>query len=227
MPTDHELVRWFSREPLNLAVVTGQVSQVVVVHADTPEALSACTKRLPYTPWQTRTARGFHLWYRHPGVHVPNWTGCVILRASVHVRGDGGFVIGAGSVHKTGAVYEFAGDWRALRDDLPRFWLGWVQRSPQRARAQRAPVPTMHGPVIEHARRYLAAIPKPEIGHGSDAATLSAACRLVRGFNLSASDAEALLCEWAGNRPGWTRDWIGRKVANAERYGTEPIGALR
>ena len=39
MPTDHELVRWFSREPLNLAVVTGQVSQVVVVDADTPEAL--------------------------------------------------------------------------------------------------------------------------------------------------------------------------------------------
>ena len=26
---------------------------------------------MKYTPWQTQTARGFHLWYRHPGVPVP------------------------------------------------------------------------------------------------------------------------------------------------------------
>ncbi len=81
--------------------------------------------------------------------------------------------------------------------------------------------------VIQRARRYLAAIPLPEIGAGSDSATLSAACRLVRGFGLPSEDAEALLWEWAGGRPGWTREWIALKVAHAERYGTEPLGALR
>jgi hypothetical protein len=81
--------------------------------------------------------------------------------------------------------------------------------------------------VIDRARRYLAAIPAPEIGQGSDVATLSAACRLVRGFGLSPRDAEALLWDWAGSRPGWTRESIARKVAHAQRYGTEPIGALR
>jgi hypothetical protein len=83
------------------------------------------------------------------------------------------------------------------------------------------------GDVIDRARRYLLAVPRPEIGHGSDAATLYAACRLVRGFGLAPADAEALLWAWAGGRSGWTREWIARKVAHAERYGTEAIGALR
>jgi hypothetical protein len=81
--------------------------------------------------------------------------------------------------------------------------------------------------VVDRARRYLASIPRPEIGAGSDAATLYAACRLVRGFGLTEGDAGALLWEWAGGRPGWTHAWITRKVAHASRYGTEPIGALR
>lgn len=51
----------------------------------------------------------------------------------------------------------------------------------------------MTGGVVERARRYLAAIPQPEIGSGSDTATLYAACRLVRGFGLSPDAAEALL----------------------------------
>ncbi len=84
------------------------------------------------------------------------------------------------------------------------------------------------GDVTERARRYLASVPPPEIGQGSDAATLYAACRLVRGFGLSAGgEAEALLWAWCGNRTGWTREWVQRKVAHAERYGTEPVGALR
>jgi hypothetical protein len=49
----------------------------------------------------------------------------------------------------------------------------------------------------------------------------------VRGFDLSESDAVALLSDWAGGRPGWTREWIAAKVAHAIRYGTEPVGALR
>ena len=61
---------------------------------------------------------------------------------------------------------------------------------------------------------------------GSDADTLYAACRLVRGFALSLVDAEDLLWEWAGGRPGWTREWVAQKVAHAERYGTEAIGSL-
>src|SRR5437899_644039 len=72
LATDVELVMWFGVVSMNLAVVTGALSDVVVIDADSPAAVQWCGRRLPRTPWQTKTARGFHLWYRHPGVRVAN-----------------------------------------------------------------------------------------------------------------------------------------------------------
>ena len=226
LPTEQELGAWFGTEPTNLAIVTGAVSNVVVIDADSIEALQWATKHLPYTPWQTQTARGFHLFYRHPGVEVRNRARIETRdgRVAIDVRGDGGYVIAPGSVHANGAPYAFAGDW--TRDDVPRFWPGWLQR-PTRPSQTRPPGPPPTGDVVERARRYLAAIPPPTIGAGSDAQTLYAACRLARGFDLSAADAEDLLWAWAGGRPGWTRNWIAEKVTHALRYGSEPMGALR
>jgi hypothetical protein len=104
-------------------------------------------------------------------------------------------------------------------------WHAQNGRCNTRHRARRI-VPKATSLVVGRARAYLAAIPKPVIGQGSDAVTFYAACRLVRGFDLSAADAEALLWDWAGGRAGWTREWIAEKVDNAQ-YGTEPIGVLR
>jgi hypothetical protein len=225
-PTASEIDAWFGAAPMNLAVITGQVSGVVVVDADEPDALRWLVRRLPWTPWQTQTARGFHLWYRHPGVRVPNRarveTG--VGKLKIDVRGDGGYVIAPGSLHASGAAYLQAGDWSEPRTRVPVFWPGWLSRPtrPVAARTQRS----THREALARARAYLATIPKPEIGCGSDADTLYAACRLVRGFALSSVDAAELLWEWAGGRPGWTREWVAQKVARAERYGTEAIGSL-
>jgi hypothetical protein len=227
---DAELVAWFRTEQ-NLAIITGAVSNVVVVDGDSLDAVRAIVRRLPYTPWQTQTPRGYHFFYRHPGGHVANGArlnimGC--LNNSVDLRGDGGFVIAAGSVHKSGVGYVEAGDWSAPITSVPVFWRGWLARPTPRTTAR--PARDRHHDdrvVIERARRYLSTIPVPEIGRGSDTSTLYAACRLVRGFGLSGAEAEDLLWAWAGNRDGWTREWIARKVAHAERYGTEPLGALR
>jgi hypothetical protein len=227
LPTENELRAWF-RTPQNLAIITGAVSGVVVIDADDPIAVQWCIHRLPYTWWQTATARGFHLFYRHPGVPVRNRARLETGdgRLAIDVRGDGGYVIAPGSIHATGAAYTFAGNWTREREVLPRFWPGWLQR-PERRRPPQPDRARPTGNVIDRGRRYLAAIPAPQIGAGSDVAVLSAACRLVRGLALSETDATALLWEWAGGRPGWTRAWIADKVANAMRYGTEPIGCLR
>jgi hypothetical protein len=227
-PTDAELTFWFQPNmPMNVAIVTGAVSGVVAVDADNEEALRWCVARLPYTPWQTRTARGWHLFYRHPGIPIRNRARLESLmgRVAVDVRGDGGYVIAPGSVHASGALYQLAGDWSAPCETLPVFDPTWLSRArPELGRPLSPPRPA--GDSVERARRYLAAVARPEIGQGSDVATLYVACRLVRGFALSADQAEALLWEWAGDRPGWTQGWIARKVQNAKRYGTEPIGGL-
>src|SRR2546422_10445647 len=118
LASEAELVEWFSGALVNIAVVTGAISGVVVVDADSPDALRWCTRNLPYTAWQTKTSRGFHLWYRHPGVKVPNRAQLETRdgRLAIDVRGDGGFVIAPGSVHASGAPYVRAGDWSVSRD---------------------------------------------------------------------------------------------------------------
>jgi hypothetical protein len=226
-PNDREIRAWSATEQ-NVAIVTGAISGVVAIDADTPDACRWVTRNLPYTPWQTKTPRGFHLFYRHPGRPVPNRARIDTRdgRFALDVRGDGGFVIAPGSLHASGTTYQAAGDWTVPRERLPVFWEGWLA-PPERRAARTVQLTRPTGDVTNRARRYLASIPRPEIGQASDAATLYAACRLVRGFGLSAGEAEALLWDWAGNRAGWTHEWVQRKVAHAERYGTEPIGALR
>jgi hypothetical protein len=229
--TEADVVSMFPADtPMNIGIVTGSISGVVAVDVDSHEAKLFAAQRLPYTPWQTKTGKGYHLLYRAPDVRVPNRARIKTPsgRLALDVRGDGGFVIAPGSLHASGVVYREAGDWSVGREELPRFWPGWLERPKQPAPARLSRLQPADAPeVIERARRYLAAIPKPEIGSGSDADTLYAACRLVRGFDLSESDAVALLSDWAGGRPGWTREWIAAKVAHAIRYGTEPVGALR
>jgi hypothetical protein len=235
LPTAHEIAHWFDGAPMNLAIVTGAISGVVVVDADDLPALRWATKHLTYTPWQTQTSKGFHLYFRHPGVPVPNRARLNTAdgKLQLDVRGDGGYVIAPGSVHASGATYTFAGDWTEPRDRVPFFWLGLLARPqptprpPSRPRKTHTDEGFSGDSIVTRARAYLAAIPPPTIGGGSDAATLYAACKLVRGFALSAIDAEDLLWDWCGNRPGWTRDWVAEKIQHAERYGTEPIGALR
>lgn len=227
-PTEAQIRAWFSGTPMNLAIITGAVSGIIVVDPDSRDGLRWCVRHLPYTPWQVQTARGFHLYYRHPGVTVGNRsqinTGAG--RIDVDVRGDGGYVIGPGSMHASGHIYTAAGDW--TRDDVPRFWPGWIKRTERTrpALSVHSPHGRQTGDVIIRARRYLATIPRPEIGQGSDERTLYAACRLVRGFGLSDTAAEALIWEWAGGRPGWTREWVAAKVRHARRYGTEAVGRL-
>jgi len=146
-------------------------------------------------------------------------------KLALDVRGDGGYVIGPGSVHASGVDYEHAGDWREPIETLPVFDPSWLAAPARPPAVTHQPIrPT--GDAAERARRYLARVPKPEIGQGSDAATLYAAARLVRGFGLDVGTAVSLLDKWAGGRPGWDRDWLALKVANAAKFGTEPIGGL-
>ena len=226
--TEVELKKYFEHEQ-NVAIVTGAVSNVVVVDVDSTDALAWVRRNLPWTPWQTKTPRGFHLFYRHPGIKVSNRSHIETRdgRLDLDVRGDAGYVIAPGSVHATGTTYEQAGDWCVVRDQLPVFWVGWLRRPKQRTTTSVPRRERPSGDIIERARRYLKAIPPPEIGEGSDTATLSAACRVVRGFDLNEADAAAVIFDWCGNRPGWSFAYVQRKCHNAARYGTEPMGALR
>lgn len=91
-------------EGSNLAVVTGRVSGVVVVDCDSEAGVVAANRRgMPITPTAT-TGKGRHYFFTHPGQEVRN---AVRLDEDVDLRGDGGYVLVAPSVHPSGAEYRW------------------------------------------------------------------------------------------------------------------------
>lgn len=73
-------------------------------------------------------------------------------------------------------------------------------------------------PMLERARRYVAATPPAVQGQAGDAATFRLACRLVQRFGLSEDDAFLLLLAWnAPCRPPWTEQELKAKLRSALR----------
>ena len=198
---DH--ARWFGTpkgRERNVGIVTGQVSGIIAIDTDSPEAEAWAVEHLPKTPMMTKTAKGFHRFYRHPGGEIGNQVKVNTTdgRLSLDVKGDGGYVVAPGSRHASGCLYTATDKWPQTVDELPVF----DPRTLERPRQQPVPAPVMRehaearGSVIRRARAYLVAIPGAIEGQGGDTLTLSVACHLVRGFALAPAEALPLFLEW-------------------------------
>ena len=99
-----EQVEEWSRTDHNIGIVTGAISNLVVLDLDTPEAIQEANRqRVPDTKvvW---TGKGMHVYFLHPGGIIKNRTG---FWAGMDLRGDGGYVVGPGAIHSTGKIYEW------------------------------------------------------------------------------------------------------------------------
>jgi putative DNA primase/helicase len=103
-PTEAELGGWAKRPTLNGAIVCGAISMIIVLDTDSREAEAEVQRRgIPATV-MARTAKGRHIYFRHPGFEVKNF---VRKLPGCDLRGDGGYVVAPGSIHPTGAVYQW------------------------------------------------------------------------------------------------------------------------
>jgi hypothetical protein len=125
--TDEETIRaWWERNPrYNIGIATGAVSGIVVVDTDNPEAEEYVQLQGDTPTRQQTTAKGRHRLYRHPGTDTRNTTALHGV-AGLDVRGDGGYIVAAPSVHPSGVVYEWEND--ADLAPLP----AWVTRKRER-----------------------------------------------------------------------------------------------
>jgi hypothetical protein len=105
-PDDDEYILEHFDRNVNLGAITGAVSEIVVLDADSRVAwdalVAACGGSIPRTVI-TNTAKGRHVWFAHPGGEIRNTVrlGGVPLDA----RGDGGFVVVPPSIHPSGKPY--------------------------------------------------------------------------------------------------------------------------
>lgn len=100
---------WAEHPDANIAIATGPISGVFVLDVDGEkgsEALASLQKTWgPLPPsWRCLTGRGEHIYFRWPeGRNARNSAGR--LGEWLDTRGDGGYVVGPGSIHETGKVY--------------------------------------------------------------------------------------------------------------------------
>jgi hypothetical protein len=106
-PSEEEIERWWSLYPdANIAVVTGEISNLVVVDVDNESALNYYWEHYPRTSVHSKTARGFHFLYRHPGAGKAVQNGQNVT-VGIDIRGDGGYIAVYPSIHATGVQYEW------------------------------------------------------------------------------------------------------------------------
>jgi putative DNA primase/helicase len=111
------LHEWWKRWPAaNIGLVTGIASGLVVLDVDPRHGGDASLAQLeqvhgtlPDTPEVLTGGGGRHLFFKHPGRIVRNDAGKK-LGPGLDIRGDGGYVVAAGSFHPTGRVYEWVNE---------------------------------------------------------------------------------------------------------------------
>lgn len=214
-PTEEEIRGWFTQDSnLNLAIVTGGVSRVVVVDGDSAEAVGWLSAHHP-SHVRTRTAKGAHYFFLHPGHEVRN--GAKLGGMALDVRGDGGYVVAPGSVHPSGSVYEEEGEWYDI-DSLPVFQSAWLGEKV-------APLVNQQAALEKRVRAYLDRIPGEAEGN-RDNQGFKVACKLVREFALMEDHAYAYLADWnLKNAPPLTEADLHRLISSAVKSGRATMGS--
>lgn len=127
--TKEEIAEWWGRWPeSNIAIVTGRVSDMVVVDVDDEEGARALEPHLNGTKTLSAVtgSGGRHYYFKHPGGDaVPN---AVRLLPGVDVRGDGGYVVAPPSKHASGQSYRWENTEEGL-SSLPLGLLGLTRHS--------------------------------------------------------------------------------------------------
>jgi P4 family phage/plasmid primase-like protien len=160
--TDRKMIKkWWGQSPdANIGIATGKISNLVVVDVDGKEGKKSLAElvrtygRLPKTP-KVRTGNGLHFYFRSGNKPLRN--SASRLGKGVDVRGDGGYVIAPGSVHRSGKFYRFLPG-RDLDDIEIAKAPKWLMGSPSNRQTDNAEIKGKDGTDIGTRNSSLTAI---------------------------------------------------------------------
>lgn len=110
LATQEEVEAWaFRWKELNLGIVTGMVSNLVVIDIDGQEGMKSSEEvEIPKDTASAMTGKGYHIFCRYPdGLVIKNAVG---IHDHIDIRGDGGYVVAAPSLHASGSEYTWLND---------------------------------------------------------------------------------------------------------------------
>ena len=141
--TPKQIYSWYQKYPdHNYAVITGMISQIVVLDADDEEAEKLVKSKCPSTPVMqvSGSGRGKHYIYRHPMIRqIRNVQ--KVNKFNLDIRGDGGLFVGPGSIHElTKLPYLETEIWtKELLSNAPIFNPSWLhEKSYKKEKKQEA-----------------------------------------------------------------------------------------
>ena len=168
---DPDLIKamWMHRPLSNIGIRTGPASDLFVLDVDprhrgdeSLERLIAKHGSLPHTFTVWTPGGGMHLYFRWPGISLRSTAGA--LDDGLDTRGEGGYVVGAGSVLRGGRVYR-CDDECAPVAPMPS-WFVRVLRKPERPAVPtrmislpRDAALTIAGRVLQDRARQVASAP--------------------------------------------------------------------
>lgn len=204
--SETELREWLIKWPeMNLGIVTGNISNLVVVDLDGPKGLQYGRKiRLGGTV-VSLTGTGKHIFYR--------WTEGLRNSASkiaegVDIRGEGGYVVVAPSIHPSGRIYRWG-----------RFVPGLIPDFPTALLAVTSTVINMDKDILPKPEDWLSeALEEMKNGHVHN--TLVSVLGKFRAHNFSIADTVRLLS------PHIPEDFTGLEAKVHEIWGRYPAGAV-
>ena len=223
------LCQWLTNpwqvSPINFYLLTGACPYshaigLVAIDGDDEAACLEIERRCPPTAMMTRTSRGRHYFYRHPGCPVSNRNGTRLdgVQYKLDLKADGGYVGCPG-----GVKYLWSAPWtRELVESLPAYDPSWLpHEGVQFSHNDLPPINTgtPHGEREEQAQQFLDRCSPAIAGQGANNKCFAIACSLVHGFMIEPTRAIEMLEEWTHREDqqhyGWTHREIENKIYDA------------
>ncbi|MCA9262582.1 MAG: bifunctional DNA primase/polymerase [Planctomycetales bacterium] len=224
-----EVASWFGHAnsgAWNVGIVTGRISDLVVVDADDASAIAAVEEQCPPTPLVVETGRGGRHYYFRMPPDVDVRCRVRVGGKKIDIRAEGGLVVAPPSRHPdTGRPYFWLGDFHDYSlSDVPTYEPQWLEKR-ERPRHVHSPT-TTDNPLAHHVlphitdlRAYVRAI--PSVSHqGGHNSCFRVAC-LFRDAGLSPEEALEELIAWnesGAAQPPWSEKELRHKIESAYRH---------